>query len=187
MSDRERTDYRARRMGFIFQVYNLLPVLSAVENVEMPLIVSGVDVRSARQRALEALGRVGLAERANHRPAELSGGERQRVAVARAIVNDPAIVWGDEPTGALDSRTANEIVDLLRVLNQEKGLTFVLITHDAGVGAKCDRIIHMRDGLITGEAPALEAVPAGPKGVVIRVPHGTASVPNAAVAAVSHA
>jgi putative ABC transport system ATP-binding protein len=151
LSDRERTDYRARRMGFVFQVYNLLPVLNAVENVELPLLVSGSNPKTARSKAMAALKRVGLAERAKHRPAELSGGERQRVAVARAIVNDPVIVWADEPTGALDSKTATEIIDLLRALNQEKGQTFVLVTHDAGVGAKCDRIVRMGDGLISGE------------------------------------
>ncbi len=113
MSDHERTDYRARRMGFVFQFYNLLPVLSAVENVELPLLVSGVELREARKRALEALAQVGLAERANHRPAELSGGERQRTTIARALVNRPALVWADEPTGDLDSETAHEIMDVL--------------------------------------------------------------------------
>lgn len=151
MSDRERTDYRARRMGFVFQFYNLLPVLSAVENVELPLLVSGVKLREARKRALEALAQVGLAERANHRPAELSGGERQRTTIARALVNRPALVWADEPTGDLDSETANEIMDLLVRLNQEQGLTFILVTHDRGVGARCQRIVWMRDGLVESE------------------------------------
>jgi putative ABC transport system ATP-binding protein len=155
LSDRQRTDYRARRMGFVFQVYNLLPVLNSVENVELPLLVSGSNPNTARKKAMDALERVGLANRAKHRPSELSGGERQRVAVARAIVNDPAIVWADEPTGALDSKAATEIIDLLRVLNREKGQTFVLVTHDAGVGAKCDRIVRMGDGLIGGEETLL--------------------------------
>src|SRR5918994_8011653 len=105
MSDRERTNYRARRMGFIFQVYNLLPVLSAVENVELPLLVSGVKAKTAREKSMEALRQVGLEKWAKHRPAELSGGQRQRVTIARSLVNDPAIVWADEPTGALDSTT----------------------------------------------------------------------------------
>jgi ABC-type lipoprotein export system ATPase subunit len=153
MSDHERTDYRARRMGFVFQFYNLLPVLSAVENVELPLLVSGVRLREARTRALEALAQVGLAERANHRPAELSGGERQRTTIARSLVNRPALVWADEPTGDLDSETAHEIMDVLVDLNHEQGLTFILVTHDRGVGARCQRIVWMRDGLVEGEQP----------------------------------
>jgi ABC-type lipoprotein export system ATPase subunit len=153
MSDHERTAYRARRMGFVFQFYNLLPVLSAVENVELPLLVSGVKLREARKRALEALTQVGLAERANHRPAELSGGERQRTTIARALVNRPALVWADEPTGDLDSETAHEIMDVLVDLNREQGLTFILVTHDRGVGARCRRIVWMRDGLVESEQP----------------------------------
>ncbi len=151
MSDHDRTDYRARRMGFVFQFYNLLPVLSAVENVEMPLLVSGVRLGDARKRALEALEQVGLGQRANHRPAELSGGERQRTTIARALVNRPALVWADEPTGDLDSETANEIMNVLVDLNREQRLTFVLVTHDRGVGARCQRIVRMRDGLVEGE------------------------------------
>ncbi len=148
MSDRERTDYRARRMGFVFQFYNLLPVLSAVENVELPLVVAGVGPEEARSRSLDALAQVGLAERANHRPAELSGGERQRTTVARALVNHPAIVWADEPTGDLDSETADEIMNLLVGLNTTDRLTFVLVTHERHVGARCNRTVRMRDGLI---------------------------------------
>jgi ABC-type lipoprotein export system ATPase subunit len=148
MKDRKRTDYRARRMGFIFQVYNLLPVLSAVENVELPLLVSGVKPSEARVKSIEALETVGLADWANHRPAELSGGQRQRVTIARSLVNNPAIVWADEPTGALDSHTAQDIIDLMRELNEKKGLTLVVVTHDPGVGAQTDRIVHMRDGEI---------------------------------------
>src|SRR3712207_2178258 len=127
MGDRQRTDYRARRMGFVFQVYNLLPVLSAVENVELPLLVSGVRPREARDKSLRALETVGLGRWAKHRPAELSGGQRQRVTIARALVNDPAIVWADEPTGALDSTTAEEILGLMKDLNRRAGLTFVLV------------------------------------------------------------
>ncbi len=151
MKDRKRTDYRARRMGFIFQVYNLLPVLNAVENVELPLLVSGVNPKLARSKALSALETVELSNRATHRPAELSGGQRQRVTIARALVNDPAIVWADEPTGALDSKTATEIMALMGQLNRENGLTFVLVTHDRGIGAECDRIVHMRDGAIVDQ------------------------------------
>jgi len=156
MSDRERTTYRARRMGFVFQFYNLLPVLSAVENVELPLLVSGVGLREARKRALESLSQVGLAQRANHRPAELSGGERQRTTIARALVNRPALVWADEPTGDLDSETANEIMDVLVDLNREQRLTFILVTHDRAVGARCGRIVRMRDGLVEDQQPVTE-------------------------------
>ena len=152
MKDRERTDYRARRMGFIFQVYNLLPVLSAVENIELPLLVSVVKPSEARERSMAALETVDLADWANHRPAELSGGQRQRVTIARSLVNDPAIVWVDEPTGALDSHTAQDIIDLMRKLNEEKGLTLVIVTHDPGVGAQTNRIVRMRDGEIEDHA-----------------------------------
>jgi len=158
MKDRARTDYRARRMGFIFQVYNLLPVLSAVENVELPLLVAGVRPGDARKRALAALETVGIAAWAKHRPAELSGGQRQRVTIARSLVNDPAIVWADEPTGALDSKTATEIIDLMQALNRSQGLTFVLVTHDPGVGARCDRIVRMRDGKIDHSADDQQSV-----------------------------
>src|SRR4051794_34398261 len=125
MKDKVRTEYRARRMGFVFQVYNLLPVLSAVENIELPLLVSGVKPKDARQKAMRALATVDLEQWADHRPAELSGGQRQRVTIARSLVNDPAIIWADEPTGALDSKTASEIMDLIRDLNQRIGLTIV--------------------------------------------------------------
>jgi putative ABC transport system ATP-binding protein len=148
MGDKKRTTYRARRMGFIFQVYNLLPVLSAVENVELPLLVSGIRPSEARQKAEQALATVGLSDWATHRPAELSGGQRQRVTIARSLVNNPAIVWADEPTGALDSHTADEIVGLLRALNLQAGLTTVIVTHDQSVGDRCDRIVRMRDGEI---------------------------------------
>jgi putative ABC transport system ATP-binding protein len=155
MTDHQRTAYRAKRMGFVFQFYNLLPVLSAVENVELPLLVSGVRQREARKRALESLAQVRLEQRANHRPAELSGGERQRTTIARALVNKPVLVWADEPTGDLDSETANEIMDVLVKLNQEQQLTFILVTHDRGVGACCGRIVRMRDGLVVDEQPGM--------------------------------
>ena len=151
MSDKERTSYRAMRMGFVFQVYNLLPVLSAVENVELPLLVAGVRPKDARERALSALETVSLGKWATHRPAELSGGQRQRVTIARALVNDPAIIWADEPTGALDSSTAADIIDLMIELNRSKGLTFVIVTHDPSVGRSCSRIIQMRDGRIVDD------------------------------------
>jgi putative ABC transport system ATP-binding protein len=150
-SDDERTDYRARRMGFVFQFYNLMPVLSTVENVELPLLVARVPAKHARAKALAALEMVGIAERAAHLPDELSGGQRQRVTIARALVNDPAIVWADEPTGDLDSENAAEIVGLMRTLNQGQGLTFLIVTHDISVGRATDRIVRMVDGQIVNE------------------------------------
>ena len=149
LSDNERTAYRAKHMGFVFQDFNLLPMLSAVENVELPMLVARVPSRKARKRALEMLDRVGLADRAGHRPAELSGGQRQRVTVARALTNDPAIVWADEPTGNLDSESATDVMDLLCRVNRENGQTFVIVTHDLEVGKRANRIIRMRDGSIT--------------------------------------
>ncbi len=151
MDDDRRTSYRAKRMGFIFQFYNLLPVLNAVENVELPLLVSGTRPAEARSKALAALERVHLAEWRTHRPAELSGGQRQRVTIARALVNDPAIVWADEPTGDLDSHTADEIMSLMQALNRDHQQTFVIVTHDPGIAARCHRTVHMRDGLIERE------------------------------------
>jgi len=151
LDDNAKTRFRARRMGFIFQFYNLLPVLSAVENVELPLLISGENPKVARESALALLETVGLKDRAMLRPASLSGGERQRVTIARALVNRPALVWADEPTGDLDKRTADEVVALMRRLNQENQQTFVIVTHDPEVGMKCDRIVHMRDGEIVDE------------------------------------
>ena len=151
MSDRERTDYRARRMGFVFQFYNLMPVLTAVENVELPLLVARVPMREARKSALAALSLVGLEARAEHVPDELSGGQRQRVTIARALVNAPAIVWADEPTGDLDSEGADETVSLMRRLNRDRSLTFVVVTHDISVGRRMDRIVRMLDGRIVEE------------------------------------
>jgi ABC-type lipoprotein export system ATPase subunit len=151
MSDRERTDYRAAHMGFVFQFYNLMPVLTAVENVELPLLVARVRAKEAREKALDALELVGLRARAGHVPDELSGGERQRTTIARALVNDPAIVWADEPTGDLDSENAAEITELMRHLNRERGLTFLIVTHDITVGRKANRIIRMLDGTVVEE------------------------------------
>ena len=148
MDDRRRTDYRSRRMGFIFQTFNLLPVLTAVENVELPLLVGGVRPAEARRRSVAALERVGLGERIHHRPAELSGGQRQRVSIARALVNGPAIVWADEPTGNLDSKTTADVMSLIQQLNTEQQQTFVIVTHDADIGALCNRIVRMNDGEI---------------------------------------
>jgi putative ABC transport system ATP-binding protein len=151
LDDDGKTTFRANRMGFVFQFYNLLPVLTATENVELPLLISGVRDAEARSRAEKMLNIVGLEARASMRPSSLSGGERQRVAIARALVNDPAIVFADEPTGDLDKRTADDVMNLLRKLNKENGQTFVIVTHDPEVGARCDRVIHMRDGLVVSK------------------------------------
>lgn len=151
MSDRARTRYRAERMGFVFQFYNLMPVLTAVENVELSLLLAGRAPKEARRKAMDALALVGLEDRASHVPEQLSGGERQRVTIARALVNDPAIVWADEPTGDLDSETAEDITTLMRRLNQERGLTFLIVTHDIAVGRRTDRILRMLDGRVVDE------------------------------------
>ena len=151
MSDKQRTNYRATNMGFVFQFYNLLPVLTAAENVEMPLLLDSsqrVNANKARARAMDVLDSVGLADQASQFPAELSGGQRQRVTIARALVNNPAIVWADEPTGDLDSKTAQDILDLMRDLNRQNSQTFIIVTHSAAIGEQTDRIIWMRDGLI---------------------------------------
>ncbi|HVL49190.1 MAG TPA: ABC transporter ATP-binding protein [Candidatus Thermoplasmatota archaeon] len=153
MADDARTRYRALRMGFIFQSYNLLPVLSAAENVELPLLVAGVEPEAARARALEALAVVGLSDRADHKPAELSGGQQQRVTIARSLVNDPAIVWADEPTGNLDTRTGLEILSIMKRLNAERGQTYVIVTHDESIARACDRILRMENGRVVREEP----------------------------------
>jgi putative ABC transport system ATP-binding protein len=148
MSDRERTRYRADKMGFIFQAYNLLPVLTAVENVELPLLLSGTSPKEARKLALESLDTVSLGDWRDHKPSELSGGQQQRVTIARSLVNKPEIVFGDEPTGNLDSEYSKEIMDLLKNLNKKNRQTFIIVTHDYNVGRMADRIVMMRDGVI---------------------------------------
>ena len=164
LSDRERTRIRARSMGFVFQSFNLVPTLTAEENVALAAEYAGTSGGPARQAAREALASVGLADRRTHRPMELSGGEQQRVAVARALVNNPKLVLGDEPTGNLDSARTTEVLTLLRKFNREQAQTVLLVTHDPEVGDTCDRIIRMRDGLIVGDervAPQAEAVFSG--------------------------
>jgi putative ABC transport system ATP-binding protein len=148
LSDRELTAFRACEMGFVFQTYNLLPVLNGLENVELPLLVSGVRPREARDRALAGIEQIGLLDWASRRPAEMSGGQRQRFAIARALATAPSIVWADEPTGALDSKTSQEIIDLMLQLNREHGLAFVWVTHALEVAQQASRLVTMRDGLI---------------------------------------
>ncbi len=147
LSDNEKTEMRAMNMGFVFQFYNLLPVLSAVENVELPLLLAGKS-DDAREKAEKALKMVGLSHRIEHRPSALSGGERQRVTIARAIVNEPDIVWADEPTGDLDSKTSDKIMDLLCKLNDKNGHTMVLVTHEDRVAHRAERTLHMESGVI---------------------------------------
>ncbi|MDE0857281.1 MAG: ABC transporter ATP-binding protein [Candidatus Poseidoniaceae archaeon] len=152
ISDNERTTMRSKHLGFIFQDFNLLPVLSAVENVELPLLLLGTSANEARTRALEALNDVGLGDRSQHRPAELSGGQQQRVAIARAIVHRPAVVLCDEPTGNLDSRTSTEVLTLLKRINLEHQTAFLIVTHDSIIADLCDRILYMEDGLIVKDS-----------------------------------
>lgn len=148
LSSGELAWIRGQKVGFIFQTFNLLPRLSALANVELGMrYAGGVD----RHRAMEALDRVGLSERANHRPTELSGGEQQRVAIARALVKNPPILLADEPTGNLDSRSGEEIISILTALHSEQGVTLIIITHDANIAHHCQRIIHLKDGEIVSE------------------------------------
>jgi putative ABC transport system ATP-binding protein len=161
LPERRRAAQRAREVGFVFQSLNLLPVFSAVENVEVPLLISGTAPGEARRRARMALERVGLARRLDHRPGELSGGEQQRVAIARALAARPEIVWADEPTGSLDAATTEEVVGLLEELNAE-GMTLVLITHDPHVAARANRRVVMRDGGILEDTRPPEPQPAAP-------------------------
>ncbi len=151
MDDDAKSRYRSRRMGFVFQSYNLLPVLTTVENVELPLLVAKAPAKEARERARALLKAVDLEGWEDHKPAQLSAGQQQRVAIARALVNDPAIVWADEPTGNLDSETSAQIMDLLARLNRDQGQTLVLVTHDAVVSGRAHRILKMRNGQIVEE------------------------------------
>jgi len=150
LSDREQSLLRRDRIGFIFQFFNLLPTLTALENVALPLLLAGQAHRLAQQRARASLERVGLANRARHFPDEMSGGEMQRVAIARALVNEPEAILCDEPTGNLDSATGKEILELLRSLPETDGRAVVMVTHDDKAAAYGDRVVHMRDGLVTG-------------------------------------
>jgi putative ABC transport system ATP-binding protein len=150
LSDSEKAAQRARRMGFVFQSYNLLPVLNALENVELPLLLAGRSSGEARRRAVRALEVVGLENRLRHKPNELSGGQQQRVAIARALAPEPAVIFADEPTGNLDSDSAEEVMHLIGQLNRDNGQTFVLVTHAREVAARAGRVVRMRDGEIVG-------------------------------------
>ncbi len=151
MSDNKKTELRALNMGFVFQFYNLLPVLTALENVEMPLLLAG-KTKNAKERARKALDMVGLSHRYDHRPSALSGGERQRVTIARAIVNEPDIIWADEPTGDLDTETSDMVMNILCKLNRKNGHTMVLVTHEDRVAERAERIIHMESGIIKSDS-----------------------------------
>ena len=152
MSDKQRSITRNKQLGFIFQYHHLLPDFNALENVMMPLLISGIKSSQARKTAKEVLAEVGLADRMDHRPNQLSGGQNQRVAIARALVNKPSVVIGDEPTGNLDSKASDNIYELLRKLNQEHNQTFILVTHDVRMAEKTDRIIRLVDGRIAGNS-----------------------------------
>ena len=167
LSDGQRTRHRAETMGFIFQAFNLIPVFSATENVELPLLLTRVPEREARQRARETLTRVGLGHRLDRRPPELSGGEQQRVAIARALAGRPRLVWADEPTGNLDSEMAGAVMELLTELHRE-GLTIVLVTHDPTVAALADRLITVRDGELVADELLASAPDALPREAIAR-------------------
>src|SRR3984893_1273407 len=155
LKDDQLAVVRSRKIGFVFQQFNLLARTPAVEQVELPMVYAGV--RDRRARALAALDAVGLADRAHHKPTELSGGQQQRVAIARALVNEPSIILADEPTGALDTRTSAEIMGIFQRLNRERGLTVIFVTHEPEIAYHTRRIIHLRDGLITTDEPVADA------------------------------
>jgi putative ABC transport system ATP-binding protein len=150
ISDDRLAELRLSKIGFVFQFFNLLPRMTALANVELPLLIAGASEKEAQSKAKEMLRLVGLQTRLNHRPFEMSGGEQQRVAIARALINSPRIVLADEPTGNLDTKTGLEIVQLMKTLNQEKRQTFIVITHDPSIAETADRIVYLKDGLVEG-------------------------------------
>ena len=148
MNDNALAEVRLRKIGFVFQFFNLLPRLTALRNVELPLTLADLPEKESIKKAEEMLKLVGLEDRMSHRPSEMSGGEQQRIAIARALINDPKIVLADEPTGNLDTSTGGEIVQLMKRLNKEKGQTFIVVTHDPAIAETADQIVHLRDGMI---------------------------------------
>jgi putative ABC transport system ATP-binding protein len=151
LTDNQLAHIRNRKIGFVFQTFNLLPRKTTLQNVELPLIYGGFSPKERREKARMTLEQVGLADRMDHRPAELSGGQRQRVAIARALVTDPALIFADEPTGNLDSRTGEEIMDIFTALNRDRQVTVLLVTHESDIAAHARRIIHIKDGLIDSD------------------------------------
>jgi len=163
LSTDERALLRNRKLGFVFQSFNLLARTSAIENVAMPLSYGAEDLseREARERAAEMLGKVGLADRLDHHPSQLSGGQQQRVAIARALINRPPVLFADEPTGNLDSKTSEEVLEMFERLNTEDGITIIMVTHDPKVAGHAKRVIRMEDGVIQDDAPPAESNPEG--------------------------
>jgi putative ABC transport system ATP-binding protein len=155
MSSDQLAEVRNKKIGFVFQSFNLLARTSAVENVELPLLYTGTDSRERRTRALAALQATGLEGRAEHQPSQLSGGQQQRVAIARALVNQPSIILADEPTGNLDSQTSNEIMGIMQTLNEQQGITIILVTHESDVAQYAKRVILFKDGLVIEDRPVL--------------------------------
>jgi putative ABC transport system ATP-binding protein len=156
LSTRATTNLLREEIGFIFQGFNLVSSMTALDNVALASQYAGKSRREAQKLAREALEAVGLGDRADHRPSELSGGQQQRAAIARALVNRPAVIMGDEPTGNLDSASSAEVIDMMREINLLTGTTFILVTHDPGVAEACDRVIHMRDGVVTDDTVRIE-------------------------------